>query len=120
MSFDDQNQNPYTANNLNEGPPGPGGGNVASVSDYLVWAIISTLCCCPPLGVVSIIFSALTMGAKSSGNYAVAMQHSKKAKIFLWIAVGLGLAFWTLYILAYVLMFILAAAATASGELQVQ
>jgi len=96
MSFDDQN--PYAASNFDEGPY-HGEGNAANVPNYLVWAILSTLFCCMPFGIPSLIFSGMTMGAKQSGNYVAAMQHSKKAKLFLWISFGCGLAFWALYAL---------------------
>jgi len=112
MSFDDQN--PYAASNFDEGPY-HGGGNAVNVPDYLVWSILSTLCCCPPFGIISIVFSALTMGAKQSGNYAVAMQHAKNAKIFLWIAVGLGLAFWAFYAIINIIQLIMFIVVASGG-----
>lgn len=44
----------------------------------LVWAIISTICCCTPLGVVAIIFAYLTKKHYSNGNYEKAEKFSER------------------------------------------
>ncbi len=43
----------------------------------LVWAIISTLCCCTPVGVVGIIFACLTKKHYKEGNYEKAEKLSE-------------------------------------------
>ena len=68
------------------GPP-PG----APIPNYLVQSILVTLCCCLPLGVVAIIFSAQVNSKLAAGDYAGAQEASRKAKMFVWIAFGLGL-----------------------------
>lgn len=57
--------------------------------NYLVWAILSTLFCCLPLGIASIVFAAQVDGKYNSGDYAGALESSEKAKKFaIWGAVG--------------------------------
>lgn len=44
------------------------------------------------MGVVAIVFAAMATGCVQSGDYAGAVQHSEKAKLFCWLAFWLGLA----------------------------
>jgi hypothetical protein len=61
------------------GPPPP---------NNLVWGILTTLLCCLPLGVVSIVFASQVNGKWASGDYAGAQQSAAKAKQFaIWSAV---------------------------------
>jgi hypothetical protein len=68
-----------------------------------VWGILSTLFCCLPLGIASIVFAAQVDGKWASGDYAGARESSEKAKRFAMIAagvgVGLGLLFFILAIM---------------------
>ena len=66
------------------------------VPNYLIPAIISAICCLP-LGVVSIIFAAQVNGKVATGDMDGALNASKKAKMFSYIAIGLGLALWICY-----------------------
>jgi predicted secreted protein len=68
----------------------------------LVWAILSTLFCCLPLGVVSIIFAAQVNGKWQAGDVAGAQEASRKARQFaMWSTIaGLVVAF--LYIILIV------------------
>ena len=50
--------------------------------NYLVWAILSTLFCCLPLGIASIVYAAQVDGKYNSGDYHGARESSKKAKQF--------------------------------------
>lgn len=65
--------------------------------NYLWQAIVVTLCCCLPLGIVSIIFAAQVNSKWAQGDVAGAHDASKKAKMFMLIGVGIGLAVWILY-----------------------
>lgn len=76
---------------------GPGVGASATAGgtpppNYLVQSILVTLCCCLPLGVVAIIFAAQVNSKFAAGDLAGAMESSRKAKMFCWIAFGLGIA----------------------------
>ncbi|MDO5295999.1 MAG: CD225/dispanin family protein [bacterium] len=51
------------------------------VHDYLIWSIIVLLCCCQPMGIASVIFSAMCRSKKSSGDFDGAMKMSMYARI---------------------------------------
>ena len=76
-------------------PPPPassyhaGGVGGAPPQNYLVWAILSTVFCCLPLGVVSIVFAAQVNGKWAAGDVAGAAESSAKAKRFAtWSAIA--------------------------------
>ena len=75
-----------------------------NVPDYLVWSILLTLCCCPPLGIVGIVFSVMANSAKQQGDFQTAMEHAKKAKLFLLIGLGLGLCLGLFQIIIQILI----------------
>jgi hypothetical protein len=83
-------------------PPPPSGAS-ASIPNYLVLAIIS-LFCCTPLGIVAIIFAAQVNGKVAAGDIAGATDASKKAKMFSYISIGLGLAGILCYVLFILVM----------------
>ena len=57
-------------------------------ANNLVWAILTTLFCCLPLGVASIVFAAQVNGKWNSGDFAGAQQSADKAKKFaMWSAI---------------------------------
>jgi hypothetical protein len=78
--------------------PPPAGGGTTTVPNYLVPAILSIFCCWP-LGIVAIIFAAQVNGKVASGDLTGAAESSKKAKMFSFIAIGLGAAGILLYII---------------------
>lgn len=59
--------------------------------NYLVWSILATIFCCIPIGIVAIIFSAQVNSKWSSGDREGAVRASKNAKIWIWIAVAIGI-----------------------------
>jgi hypothetical protein len=74
--------------------PGPAYGTAtatANVPTYLWQSIVVTLCCCLPVGIPAIIFSAQVNSKLAAGDLAGATSASNKARMFCWIALGLGL-----------------------------
>jgi len=63
-----------------------------SVPNYLVQAILVTICCCLPLGIPAIVFAAQVNSKLLAGDMAGAQDASNKAKMWCWIGFGLGLA----------------------------
>ena len=65
-------------------PPAPDYGSPAAGStpppNYLIWAILSTVLCCLPFGIVSIVFAAQVNGKWAAGDVAGAQESSAKAK----------------------------------------
>ena len=67
-------------------PPPPGGGGPPP--NYLVWAILTTLFCCLPLGIASIVYAAQVNSKYTAGDVAGARASSQRAKQFaIWSAV---------------------------------
>lgn len=101
MSTPTDPQDPYNTQPPSSGgygappPPPPvqygaqGGAAGAPPNNYLVWAILSTLFCCLPLGVASIVSSTQVNSKWAMGDYAGAQDSSEKAKKFaLWGAIA--------------------------------
>jgi Interferon-induced transmembrane protein len=57
--------------------------------NYLVWAILTTVLCCPPVGIPSIVFSTQVNTKWAAGDVLGAQTASEKAKKFaIWAAVA--------------------------------
>ncbi len=82
--------------------PPPAGGDTTTVPNYLVPAILSIFCCWP-LGIVAIIFAAQVNGKVAAGDLAGAADASKKAKLFSFIAIGIGVVVGLIYLLLTIL-----------------
>jgi hypothetical protein len=80
--------------------PPPAAGGSATVPNYLVPAIISIFCCWP-LAIAAIIFATQVNGKVAAGDVAGAEDASKKAKLFSFIAIGVGLLFYIVMGLIY-------------------
>ncbi len=78
-------------------PPPMAGQPVGSVPNYLVQAILLTLFCCLPFGIVAIVYAAQVNGKLAIGDIYGATEASNKAKMWCWWAFGLGLGFMILY-----------------------
>ncbi|HEY3928797.1 MAG TPA: CD225/dispanin family protein [Candidatus Koribacter sp.] len=74
-----------------------------NIPNYLVQAILVTVCCCLPFGIVSIIFAAQVNSKLTAGDINGAMESSRQAKLFAWIGFGIGGA----GVLVYVLLMML-------------
>jgi hypothetical protein len=62
------------------------------VENYLVFAILTTVLCCLPAGIVGIVYAAQVNGKLQMGDLAGAKSASDNAKMWCWISFGLGLA----------------------------
>lgn len=90
--------------------------NGTAIKTWLVESILVTLFCCMPLGIVGIVFAALAMGARDSGNMAVAEQRAKSAKLFTLIGFGIGLAGIVLYVVFVVVLGVAGGVAGSAGS----
>lgn len=59
--------------------------------DYLVWSILTTLFCCLPFGVVSIIYATKANSAYDAGNFDEHTKCADKAKM--WMILGAVIGF---------------------------
>jgi hypothetical protein len=69
-----------------------GGGR--DIPNYLTQAILLTLCCCPPLGIVAIVNAAQVNGYLANGNFEAARRSSDEARKWSTIGCVLGIVFW--------------------------
>jgi hypothetical protein len=86
------------------GPGGPGyGGGPAygstPPSSHLVWAILTTLFCCLPAGIVSIVFAAQVNSKWNSGDFQGAMDSSRKARTWAIVSAIVGVIFIIIYVI---------------------
>jgi hypothetical protein len=82
--------------------PPPAGGS-ATVPNYMVPGIISIFCCWP-LAIPAIIFAAQVNGKVAAGDVAGAQDASKKAKMFSFIGLGIGIVGWIIAIIYWVVV----------------
>ena len=61
------------------------------VSSPMVWSILTTLFCCLPTGIVSIVYASQVNSLLSVGAFQKAQKAAGNAKMWAWISVGLGL-----------------------------
>lgn len=60
-------------------------------SNYLVFAILTTIFCCQVFGIVSIVYAAQVNSRWYAGDYEGAIIASRNAKTWAWVAFGSGL-----------------------------
>lgn len=112
-SYGQPNQSPYgggssydqTAGNaygaaggypMNSGTNQPAG---ERPQNYLVWAILSTVLCCLPTGIASIIFATQVNSKWDMGDFAGAQESSRKARLWAIIGAVLGLVGTIIYVI---------------------
>ena len=78
------------------------------VPNYLVQAILTTIFCCLPLGIVSIVYAAQVNGKLEAGDRAGALQSSRSARMWAWISFGTGLVLIVLPVGGYIVLAVLA------------
>lgn len=81
--------NPEVEQNMNQG---------VRPKNYLVQAILVTIFCCLPLGVVGIVFATQVNSKYDAGDYAGAEKASKQAKQFMLWGLILGLVIYVAYL----------------------
>lgn len=63
--------------------------NAEVIPNHLVWSILTTLFCCLPLGIVSIVHASQVDGKRAAGDLAGARRASQQAKTWaIWAAVA--------------------------------
>ena len=67
------------------------------IPNYLVQAILVTIFCCLPFGIVSIVYAAQVNGKLQAGDIVGARQASANARTWAWVSLGVGLASVALY-----------------------
>lgn len=94
----------YQAQSSYPPPPQQGGwgGAPVDVPNYLVQSILVTIFCCLAPGIVAIVFAAQANSKKTAGDYAGALDSATKAKMWCWIAFGLGLALAVFYAIFFI------------------
>ena len=68
---------------------------------YLALAIVSTILCCLPLGIVSIVYAAKVNGAYAEGDYEGAQKASNNAKTWGIAAIAVGAIGYIIYFLFF-------------------
>jgi len=82
---------------LQQAPAVVTGGPPLVIPNYLWQAIACTVCCCVPLGIPAIVYASQVNTKVLQGDLEGARAASKNAKMWCWIAFGLGLAFTLIY-----------------------
>lgn len=71
-------------------------------SNWLIPAIIATLCCCPPFGIVALIFSAQVNSKLAAGDLAGAQRASSNARTWTIVAfIAAALLYGGIVVLAF-------------------
>lgn len=92
------------------GAPMGGGPQGTPPKNNLVWAILCTILCCLPLGIVSIVYAAQVNGKWAAGDYAGAQAAADKAKKFAIIGAIVG------FIVTVILVIVQVVAAMNASE----
>lgn len=59
-------------------------------NNYLVWAILATVLCCIPFGIVSIVYASQVDSKYVTADYAGAEESARLAKVWFWVAAIAG------------------------------
>jgi hypothetical protein len=68
------------------------GGDGERIPNYLTQAILTTVLCCLPFGIVAIVHAAQVNSKVAAGDLAGARESSRKAKTWVWASAATGLA----------------------------
>lgn len=99
MRWEETSQNnhlmDYYANQGNPNTPAP------KPDNYLVWAILSTICCCLPFGIVAIVYASKVDSYYATNQVQLAYDASSKAKNWIIAAAATGVVIDIIYFLVY-------------------
>jgi hypothetical protein len=76
--------------------------------DHLVMAILVTICCCLPLGIVGILKSTECRNARMRGDRENAVRYGREAKKFSLIGLGCGIAMIVVIVAIYAVVLAMA------------
>lgn len=97
--------------------PGFGGqpyGGQPEPDNYLVWAILCTVMCCLPFGVVSIIYSTKVSGLWAQGRYGEAQAASASARKWALIGAIAGAVVAVVSVVLYIILAVVLVSNTPS------
>lgn len=73
-----------------------------NATPYLIFAIITAILCCLPVGIPAVMFASRINSAQRAGQMDVARIFAKKAKMFTIISVALGVVIWTFILVIFI------------------
>jgi Interferon-induced transmembrane protein len=85
MAYDDRDDDEDSDDDLDIRKPGE------TVPNYLTQAILVTLCCCVPFGIVAIVNASQVNTFLARGDYEKAARASDEAKKWCWVGFLVGL-----------------------------
>lgn len=85
-------------------PPQQSGKPPINGTTYLIFAILSTVMCCPPFGIPAIIFATKIDKLQAMGDFEGAANAAKKSKMWSIIAAATVAVLFVLYIIFIVLI----------------
>lgn len=88
-------------------PPRQTSSFVRDVPNYLVWAILATVFCCLPFGIVAIVYASQVSSHLAAGNYEAALRSSNTARNWCLAATISGAVYVFLMVIGVIFMFII-------------
>jgi len=79
-------------------------GNGIKPNNFLVWAILTTIFCFFPFGIVSIIYASKVDALWNVNDQKGATEAARKAQFWFWWSFGVGVAFWLFWFFYFVLI----------------
>jgi hypothetical protein len=74
------------------------------IENYLVLAIVVTVVCCMPFGIPAIVYAAQVNPKVQGGDIVGAQESSRKARLWAFWGLGIGLSLYVLYAAFFALM----------------
>ena len=72
------------------------------VPSYLGWAIAVLILCFWPTGIAAVVYASQVSNKLAMGDYAGALESSRKAKMWCWISFGIAIAVWVIAVIALI------------------